>query len=100
MVRSRRQALAILGVPEDATDDDINKKIRVLLQRNHPDRGGDYDLFQLVNEAKNYLKKVAPCELCGGTGVIRTVVGRATTEKKCGSCDPFKKGDIHDNEHW
>ena len=36
----------ILGVTETATQDDIKKAYRKLAKENHPDKGGDEELFK------------------------------------------------------
>ncbi len=37
----RQQALAILGLPPNATRQQIKRRYRVLAKEHHPDRGGD-----------------------------------------------------------
>lgn len=46
---------ALLGVDEDADTDTIRKASRKLLQKHHPDRGGDPDLAARINAAANTL---------------------------------------------
>lgn len=41
----------ILGVSEDATDDEIKKAFRKKAKENHPDAGGDEEVFKKINEA-------------------------------------------------
>ena len=41
----------ILGVPEDATQDDIKKAYRKLAKENHPDKGGDEEVFKNISIA-------------------------------------------------
>lgn len=45
-----------LGVPKNATQDDIKRAYRKLAKEHHPDRGGDQKLFQQINEAHDTLK--------------------------------------------
>lgn len=52
---NRREALAVLGLTEDATDEDIIKAHRHLMQKMHPDRGGNDYLASKINEAKDFL---------------------------------------------
>jgi DnaJ-class molecular chaperone len=46
----------ILGVDEKATSTDITKAFKELAKKHHPDRGGDKDKFQEINEAHDTLK--------------------------------------------
>ena len=52
---TRREALAILGLGDDASDEDIVAAHRKLMQKLHPDRGGNHYLAAKVNEAKDFL---------------------------------------------
>ena len=46
----------ILGVNEKATSAEITKAFKELAKQHHPDRGGDKDRFQEINEAHDTLK--------------------------------------------
>lgn len=52
---TRSEALAILGLGDDASDEDIVAAHRKLMQKLHPDRGGNNYLAAKVNEAKDFL---------------------------------------------
>ena len=54
---SRGEALAVLGLDQDASDDDIVQAHRGLMQKIHPDRGGNDYLAAKLNEAKDFLLK-------------------------------------------
>ena len=46
----------VLGVDEKATSAEITKAYKDLAKKHHPDRGGDKDKFQEINEAHDTLK--------------------------------------------
>jgi len=46
----------VLGVDEKATSADITQAFKDLAKQHHPDRGGDKDKFQEINEAYDTLK--------------------------------------------
>lgn len=55
---SEKEARDILGVGEDATEDEINKAFKKLIMINHPDKGGSkYLANKLILARKVLLKK-------------------------------------------
>lgn len=52
---TREDALAVLGLAEGATSDEIRAAHRRLIQRMHPDVGGSADLAARINRAKDIL---------------------------------------------
>ena len=48
----------ILGVSEDASNDQIKKAFKDIAKKEHPDRGGDESKFKKANEAYDTLKDV------------------------------------------
>jgi hypothetical protein len=52
---SRNEALAVLGLGEGATAEEIRAAHRRLIQRMHPDVGGSADLAARINRAKDIL---------------------------------------------
>lgn len=52
---TRAEALAVLGLQEGATEEDIRAAHRRLMQAAHPDRGGSDWLASRINEARDLL---------------------------------------------
>lgn len=57
VLMQRQQALAVLGLPPNATPQQIKQRYRVLAKRYHPDRGGDPRQMQRIIAAYNLLTK-------------------------------------------
>ncbi len=56
----RQQALAVLGLPPNATRHQIKRRYRSLAKRYHPDRGGDQRQMQRIIAAYELLMKDQP----------------------------------------
>jgi DnaJ-domain-containing protein 1 len=53
----RQQALNVLGLPPNATLQQIKRRYRSLAKRYHPDRGGNQQQMQRIIAAYEYLTK-------------------------------------------
>lgn len=53
----RQQALAVLGLPPNATPQQIKRRYRALAKKYHPDLGGDSQQMQRIIAAYEYLMK-------------------------------------------
>ena len=56
----RQQALTVLGLPPNATTQQIKRRYRSLAKRYHPDRGGDQREMQRIIAAYQFLMKDQP----------------------------------------
>ena len=53
----RQQALAVLGLPPNATRQQIKRRYRALAKKHHPDRGGDQREMQRIIAAYELLMR-------------------------------------------
>ncbi len=53
----RQQALNVLGLPPNATTQQIKRRYRTLAKQYHPDRGGNQQQMQRIIAAYEYLTK-------------------------------------------
>jgi hypothetical protein len=54
----RTEALAVFSLPATTTYAEIKKSYRRLAMLNHPDRGGDMEVFQSINHAFGILQRL------------------------------------------
>ena len=59
-ILERQQALAVLGLPPDATRQQIKRRYRELAKKYHPDRGGDQQEMRRIIAAYQLLMKNSP----------------------------------------
>ena len=57
VIIQRQQALAVLGLPPNATPQQIKRRYRALAKQHHPDRGGDPRQMQKIIAAYEFLMK-------------------------------------------
>ena len=53
----RREALNVLGLPPNATPQQIKRRYRTLAKRYHPDRGGDQQQMKRIVAAYEFLTR-------------------------------------------
>jgi len=56
-ILQRQQALTVLGLPSNATPQQIKRRYRTLAKQHHPDRGGDPRQMQKIIAAYEFLMK-------------------------------------------
>jgi hypothetical protein len=54
---TKEEAHRVLGVDDNATEEEVIEAHRKLIQKMHPDRGGNDYLAAKINQAKDYLLK-------------------------------------------
>ena len=59
-ILQRQQALTVLGLPPNATSQQIKRRYRTLVKQHHPDRGGDPRQMQKIIAAYELLIKEQP----------------------------------------
>lgn len=59
-ILERQQALNILGLPANATQQQIKRRYRSLAKKHHPDRGGDQQQMMRIIAAYELLMKDQP----------------------------------------
>jgi DnaJ-domain-containing protein 1 len=57
---ARQQALNVLGLPPNATRQQIKRRYRTLAKQYHPDRGGDQQQMQRIIAAYELLMRDTP----------------------------------------
>ena len=75
----------LLGIPPEATDNEIHAAYRRAAMQHHPDRGGSPELFQTIQEAYEALQNRV-CPDCGGKGFTTTRQGFFVSKTPCPKC--------------
>lgn len=82
--------LKLVGLPPEASVDDLKRRWKSLALVHHPDRGGDPELFQRLSEAVDRLTvalaKPIKCPACKGTGSVYVRRGSAAVRTRCSAC--------------
>jgi curved DNA-binding protein len=60
---------SVLGVPRTATDEDIKRAYRRLASQHHPDKGGDKERFQEIQQAYSVLSDVTQRQQYDNPGI-------------------------------
>lgn len=62
----------ILGLPRNATAEEVKRRYRELASKAHPDKGGTVEQFQALQAAYEAALQLPPvnCETCEDTGVV------------------------------
>lgn len=55
-VSTRKEALEVLELNEEFTQDELKARWRTLLKKNHPDAGGSNLMLRVINQAYEVLK--------------------------------------------
>ena len=79
----------ILGLPDNADIEMVNRRWKELALVHHPDVGGDSEKFQELREAYVEAREIAsdlPCEECNGTGSVKRGTGFTFMKLPCPSC--------------
>lgn len=75
----------VLGVPLEATNDEIRAAYKRAAMKHHPDRGGSSEAFQAVQDAYTALQNRV-CPDCRGKGFITTRQGFFVSKTPCPKC--------------
>ncbi|MEM7181990.1 MAG: DNA-J related domain-containing protein [Spirochaetota bacterium] len=54
--QERNPSLQVLGLPEDASTEEIEKRYRILVKKHHPDKGGNPETFQKIQTAMEHIR--------------------------------------------
>lgn len=80
----------VLGLPEEASADEVKARWRTLASEHHPDNGGDGDKFKECRKAYEQAYAIASepkvCGSCGGVGKIAVTKGFNQVKLPCNVC--------------
>lgn len=84
MSATRSKELAVLGLVNGASNEQIKDAYRKLAMQHHPDRNGDANEFARVTKAYKSLIKL--CEMCKGTRIYPKRTGAIVKRVPCPAC--------------
>lgn len=91
---SRQDPFELLGLSDTATEAQVKAAWHLQSMTNHPDLGGDPQVFMATHEA--YLRcldyvATRPCAHCGGKGYVDHVHGFFAIKMICMHCKKVQK---------
>ena len=90
MITCRMEPHEILGLPRDASREDVSKKYRKLASVLHPDKNGSSALFNLISDAHSRLTEPFPAsdQPARSSATTKSKKQRSRPQQKC-SWKPF-----------
>lgn len=88
------EAFALLGLPLDATGEQVTKAWRQACMKHHPDRGGNQHDFLQAKEAHSIAMihaSARSCPKCLGTGKVIIMMGLTKLNLRCPGCKPIRR---------
>jgi DnaJ-class molecular chaperone len=82
-------ALNDLGLPADATADDVRRRWRKLAREHHPDAGGNpatFTAYRRLYVAALDEIRARPCPDCRGAGTVAEAGGFCVAQLPCSRC--------------
>ena len=83
-----KMALTQLGLPMNANVDDIKKKYKFLAYHNHPDRGGNVETFNLIQESYTFL-------MTRRTSIESIKINQPVVKQEYNELEDSKRENIH-----
>lgn len=83
------EAFTTLGLPSDATSEQVTKAWRRACMKHHPDRGGNQYYFLQAKEAHSIAMmhvSARVCPTCNGKGKVPINVGLTVLTLRCPTC--------------